>query len=79
MPVVMNLYEANLPELVAAAERGEEAIITRRAVPVALVTAVTGMRRRPMGIYPLRYTDDEAAFAMQPAFTEAELKEWGLS
>ena len=81
MTLTMNIQEAkaNLSKLVAAAERGEEAIITRRDVPVAKVSSVKRAEPRPMDIYPVHFTDEEVAEALAPAFTDEELREWGLA
>jgi len=78
---VMSVQEAkaNLSKLIAAAERGETAVIARRGLPVATLTAIKPAGTRPLDIYPLDIGDEAARESLAPVYSDGELRELGLA
>ena len=54
----INEVKTNLSALVAAAEKGEEVIITRYGKPVARITGIEKPKKRVLGFYPIKFKSD---------------------
>jgi len=54
----INEAKANLSALVAAAEKGEEVIITRYGKPVARLSGMKKPKKRVLGFYPMDIKSD---------------------
>ncbi|HEY3740483.1 MAG TPA: type II toxin-antitoxin system prevent-host-death family antitoxin [Bryobacteraceae bacterium] len=50
--------KTNFSALVAAAEKGEEVVITRYGKPVARITGIKEPKERVLGSYPMHFTSD---------------------
>lgn len=54
----INEAKANLSALIAAAEKGEEVIITRYGKPVARLSGIEKPKKRKLGFYPIHFKSD---------------------
>ena len=54
----INEVKTKLSALVAAAEKGEEVIITRYGKPVARITGIEKPKKRVLGFCPMKITSD---------------------
>ena len=54
----INEAKANLSALIAAAEKGEDVVITRYGKPVARISPIKKPKKRVLGFYPMDITSD---------------------
>ena len=54
----INEAKANLSALIAAAEKGEEVIITRYGKPVVRLSGIAKPKKRVLGFFPIDFKSD---------------------